>query len=45
MIEGTTVVKRAELEKLFPDAEIKVERVFGIPKSYIALKTGPLQAV
>ena len=45
MIEGTTVVKRAELQKLFPDAEIKVERVFGIPKSYIAFKTVPPQAV
>jgi hypothetical protein len=45
MIEGTTVVKRAELRKLFPDAKIKVERVFGIPKSYIAFKPGPIQPV
>ena len=45
MIEGTTVLKRDELQQLFPDAEIKVERVLGIPKSYIAFRTVPLQTV
>jgi hypothetical protein len=45
MIEGTTVVKRAELQRLFPDAKIKVERVLGVPKSYIAFKRVPLQSV
>jgi hypothetical protein len=34
----------AELRRLFPDAKIKVERVLGIPKSYIVFKTAPPQA-
>jgi hypothetical protein len=38
MINGTTVLKRDALEKLFPGATILVERVLGIPKSYIAVK-------
>lgn len=44
MIEGTTVVKLAEMRRLFPDGKIKVERVLGIPKSYIVFKTAPSQA-
>lgn len=39
MIEGTTVVKRKELETLFPDGRIIVERVLGVPKSYIVVRT------
>jgi hypothetical protein len=39
MVETTTVLKRSELERLFPDATILVERVLGIPKSYIAVRT------
>ena len=36
MIEGTTVLSRSELEHLFPESNILVEKLFGIPKSYIA---------
>jgi hypothetical protein len=39
MVETTTVLRRAELESLFPDATILVERVLGIPKSYTAART------
>ena len=38
MIEGTTVVGKREMRRLFPDARIIVERVAAIPKSYIAVK-------
>lgn len=38
MIEGTTVILRRELESLFPDGAIAVERVLGVPKSLIAYK-------
>jgi SAM-dependent methyltransferase len=37
MVEGTDIVTKAELRRLFPESTILVERVFGIPKSYIAL--------
>jgi len=37
MVEGTTVIKRSELERLFPEATVLVERVLGIPKSYSAV--------
>lgn len=40
MIDGTTVVSRRELETLFPDARIWVERYMGFSKSYVAYKTG-----
>jgi len=36
MVEGTTVLTRGELERLFPEAAIWVERWFGMPKSYVA---------
>jgi hypothetical protein len=36
MIEETSVVSKAELQQLFPEATILVENVFGIPKSYAA---------
>lgn len=38
MVEGATVVSKAELRRLFPDAQILTERVLGIPKSYIAVR-------
>lgn len=37
MVEGTDIVSKAELRRLFPEATILVERVFGIPKSYICV--------
>ena len=37
MVEGTTVVYKQELQRLFPEARIIVERLMGIPKSYIAV--------
>jgi hypothetical protein len=36
MVEGTRVLTKADLERLFPEATILVETAFGIPKSYIA---------
>jgi hypothetical protein len=36
MVEGTTVLRRSDLRRLFPEATIIVERVLGIPKSYVA---------
>lgn len=36
MIEGTDIVSKSELKSLFPEASILVERVFGLPKSYVA---------
>lgn len=39
MIEGTTLVKRDELERLFPDAVIWPERHFGIVKSYVSYRS------
>ena len=44
MVEGTTVVYKQELRRLFPEARIIVERLMGIPKSYIAVSAavGPL---
>ena len=36
MVEGTDIVTKAELQGLFPEASIQVERFFGLPKSYIA---------
>jgi Methyltransferase domain len=38
MIEGTTVLRKSDLRRLFPDARIIVERVCGIPKSYVAFR-------
>ncbi len=38
MVEGTDIVTKAELRRLFPGSTILVERVFGIPKSYIAFR-------
>jgi hypothetical protein len=36
MIEGTRVLEIGRLQTLFPKATIKTERLFAIPKSYIA---------
>lgn len=36
MVEETTVLTKAEMRRLFPEARILTERSFGIPKSYIA---------
>jgi SAM-dependent methyltransferase len=36
MVEGTRVLTKPDLRQLFPEATIRVERVVGIPKSYIA---------
>lgn len=41
-IEETTVLSKRELIELFPDATIVVERLFGIPKSYVAYKNDQL---
>ena len=40
MVEGTRVLTKMDLKQLFPDATIRVEVVFGIPKSYIAHFSG-----
>jgi Methyltransferase domain len=37
MVENTDIVLKSEFSQLFPEADIIVERVFGIPKSYIAV--------
>jgi len=36
MVEQTRVLTKAEMRRLFPEATILVERVCGIPKSYVA---------
>jgi SAM-dependent methyltransferase len=36
MVEGTRVLDARELRNLFPNATLKTERFFGVPKSYIA---------
>jgi hypothetical protein len=36
MVKGTGILSKAELRKLFPEAEIIVERILGVPKSYAA---------
>ena len=38
MVEETTVLTKAELHHLFPEATILVETTFFIPKSYVAVK-------
>ena len=35
MVEGTRVLSKERLRKLFPTARIRTERMLGIPKSYI----------
>jgi SAM-dependent methyltransferase len=36
MVEGTRVLGIRQLQTLFPKATVKTERLFGIPKSYVA---------
>ena len=40
MVEETRVLTKTDLEQLFPEAKIRVERFFGMPKSYIAYFSG-----
>ena len=40
MVEETRVLTKTDLEQLFPEAKIRVERFFGMPKSYIAYFPG-----
>lgn len=35
MIEGTTVILRKDMETMFPESRLWVERIAGIPKSYV----------
>jgi hypothetical protein len=39
MVEGTTLVGRAELQHIFPEAVVSPERAFGIVKSYVAFRS------
>ena len=39
MVEGTTVITRAQLRSYFPDGRILTERVAGIPKSYTVYRS------
>lgn len=38
MVRETTVVRRTELETLFPDSAIMTERFLGLPKSYVVTR-------
>lgn len=40
MVEGTRVLTKEGMQRLFPEAKILVERAGGIPKSYIAYYPG-----
>ncbi len=40
MIDGTTVIRRGELENLFNDGRIITEKQFGVTKSYICIREG-----
>ena len=40
MVEGTTVLTKSDLRRLFPEATIYVERGWGVPKSYSAFHVG-----
>jgi len=40
MVEETTVLTKADMQQLFPDATIWVETWFGLPKSYTAYFAG-----
>lgn len=41
MVEGTTVLSKSDLMRLFPEASVVVETLFGIPKSNIAYFRAP----
>ncbi len=38
MVEGTTVIRRAEMIEMFPDGQVWTERFSGFPKSYVLYK-------
>lgn len=40
MIEGTTVLLRRDLERFFPESDIRTERYMGWPKSYMVFRAG-----
>lgn len=40
MVEDTRVLSRGDLQRLFPEATILVERACGFPKSYVAYSRG-----
>jgi len=40
MVAGTRVLGTSQLHTLFPNATVKTERLFGIPKSYVAWYVG-----
>jgi len=40
MVEGTTILTKKQMQRLFPEATILTERFLGIPKSYIAYFNG-----
>ncbi len=40
MVEDTTVLSKGDLRHLFPEAAIRVETSFGLPKSYVAYFRG-----
>jgi hypothetical protein len=44
MVEGTRVLTKKQLKRLFPEAQIHTERILGIPKSYIAYRMLPATA-
>jgi hypothetical protein len=44
MVEETTVLSKAELQQLFPEAAILTERSLGIAKSYVAWFAGEMSA-
>lgn len=38
MVEGTTVISRADMHRMFPDATLWTERFAAVPKSYVAYR-------
>ena len=44
MVEGSAVLSKRDMRRLFPEAAILTERVLGIPKSYVAAFKEPDQA-
>ncbi|MEM7269333.1 MAG: methyltransferase domain-containing protein [Pseudomonadota bacterium] len=42
MLDHTTVISHADMGSMFPDGRIWTERIFGLPKSYVAYKPAEL---
>lgn len=42
MVLGTTVISKSAFKKYFPESQIRTERLFFIPKSYVALKNNKI---